>query len=182
MLAQQSLSIVPDPDVQFLRSGAAESGFLNVYRCTSARGDRWCAKVKTAGRLMRIGGSAAPLAHQAALHVVRWYRARYGARWREAVSRRKTRLQPYRVWHDAAAGGYRAHVWEFGEIVPVTGRRRPGRSARHDSLANCELRGPRWRDPGRPLVFASRAAAQAAVEAWAVLWWGSYPHLAMWRY
>lgn len=183
MLAEPDSSILVHPDVLALKSAAAESGFRNVYRCTSAREPRWCAKIKTGGRLQRIPGSASPLAHQAALHVVRWYQSRYGARWREAASRRKARLKPFRVWLDERCSGWRAEVWEFGRPVPVTGRRRRGyRAQPHDALTTSDLRGPRWTDRGRLLAFATAEEARAAVDAWAALWWGRHAYLAMWRY
>lgn len=177
----RSNSILPDPDIDLLRSSAAESGFRNVYRCTSARDDRWCAKIKYGSRLRRIPGSAGPLAHQAALHVLHWYRERYGARWAEAVRRRKARLKPYDLRHTAR--GWAVDVWEFGRPVPLCGRRKPGRTGqKHDSLTNCDLQGPRWAEPGRPLAFATRERAAAAVAVWAQLWWGDHARLALWRY
>jgi hypothetical protein len=183
-------SIVPHPDVAVLRCRTARSGYRNVYR-HHGREDRWVARVKANGCLVRTRGSACPLPHQAALHVVQWYQERYGAEWKEAVARRGLRpglADVSSIWHSERHGGWLARVWECGRPVELTGRRkrRLARAAfdtagNAGNAGNVNLRGRDWRTPGRLLVFATEAQAKAAVAVWVRLRWGRRGGGGLWR-
>jgi hypothetical protein len=107
--------LVPAADVDALRCHTAASGFRNVYL---SRNGHFVAKVKEGGRLYTVPGSRHPTPQQSACYVVAWYKARFGARWREAARVRK-RL-PWRVWR--APGGWTLSVWSDGRPALVGGR------------------------------------------------------------
>ena len=137
--------------------------------------------MKYGRRLYRIRGSACEYPQQAALHVVAWYRERFGDQWKEAASRRALRPRAVRVWQDST-GGWRACVWEFGRRMEVSGVRKAGHAhAVVDEAGNCHLRQRDWRTFGRALVFGSRAEAEAAVEVWLKTRWGALAGAAVWR-
>lgn len=187
-------SIVPHPDVAPLRCRSAESGYRNVYlhryrdQMRDAGAPRFVAKVKMNGVLQRIKGSAGPCAHVVALHVVCWYRDRFGERWREAIRgrhlcpkkhrpRSDEELSPVRAVESKALGGWRADVYEFGAPVAVAGRRKAGHRADPvDAPGNCLVgKGPRL------LVFPDKAGAEWAARRWVYERYGLFAPLCVWR-
>ena len=117
--------------------------------------------------------------HQAALHVVAWYRQRFGERWRELIApsaRNRGKLAPWSVWYSESRGGWCARVWEFGAPVEVTGRRKAGHAASpFDAADACRL------GRGRLLVFADRPAAERAVRRWIYTRWGVLAPVVVYR-
>ena len=142
--------LIPDADVRALRCDRSASGYVNVYpHEVDSRGVLvYVARVKRDGRLVNLRGSRSPLPHVCARHVVAWYKARYGDRWREVFARRKSRTRPadppWRVYYSRADGGYTLSVWVDGE---------PETAVRWDR------RRRRW--TARPLVFGTEAEAAA---------------------
>jgi hypothetical protein len=103
--------------VDALRCITAASGFRNVYES----GRFFVAKVKYGGRLRTLRGSRSLHAHQAAAHVVRWYKDNFGNRWRAALANRKRRY--WRVSRSRKYGGWIVTVWGNGKAVTVDGGR-----------------------------------------------------------
>lgn len=102
-------ALVPEADVDALRSHATASGFRNVY---AAGGNTYLAKVKEGGRLYAIPGSRQRTPHQSAAYVVTYYRLRYGERWKRALASRK---RSYWQVDAAKGGGWVVVVWIRGK-------------------------------------------------------------------
>lgn len=176
-------SIVPHPDVALLRCENTESRYRNVYlhryrdQVRDSGAPRFVAKVKVNGILQRIKGSAGPCAHVVALHVVCWYRERYGERWREALKGRHLRPSAVRAVESKALGGWRADVYEFGRPVAVAGRRKPGHRADPiDTPDNCLVgSGPRL------LAFPDKAGAEWAAQRWIDKRFGLFAPACVWK-
>ena len=134
-MVKEHASILPESGIELLRCHRAASGYRSVYRS----GAGFVAKVREGGVLLTILGSQSDSAHQAARHVIEWYRDRFGGRWKTAIGSRMRRY--WRVRRSARFDGWILTVWVdgFAEIV----RRRDSRGRVQDA----------------PLVFESRVRA-----------------------
>lgn len=130
------VSLVPSPEVDCLRCHTAASGFRNVY----VSGRYYVAKVKEGGVLRTIPGSRSAQAHQCALHVVAWYKARFGRGWEWAIRRRKA---PYwNATYDPELNGFVLSCWLSGSETVVTGGDGNPRVFDSETLARAWLK---WR-------------------------------------
>lgn len=180
-------SIVPHADTALLRCRSAESGYRNVY-CHRYRDQkrsdvpRYEGCVKFDGVKFRLKGSRSPHPHVCALHVLCWYRDRFGARWREVLLGRHLRPPAIEATYCEESGGWVVSVWEFGKVVGVRGVRLRGkRRAKYDRPDNVRVRGHQWKRLGRLLVFPTEADALHFADVWLARRWGLVAPFVAWR-
>lgn len=154
-----------------LRCSAA-SGYLGVCRASKGASGEWIwrAYVKVNGRKvdLRCRSTDRTVCARA---VAAWYAARYGAGWAQLVKSNRRRRNPWKVWYSERRGGWLARVWIRGkpvELVPLTRGYSPSLAAlrRHWRLPFRPGVLPRPRRNAEPLVFATKAAARAAIWPW----------------
>lgn len=167
-------SIVPNESLigplRVARRGPQSSGFRNVYpHRTDANGSTvYVARVKRAGRLVKLRGSDSTQPHVCALHVARWYEREFGPRWREAL-RSRWGQNPWRVRWSKAFKGFVASVW-------VAGRR--------EEVVELRPRRDRWKATPRLAVFATKDDARAGIRLYLLRRYGllgQFAELILWR-